>query len=252
MIDATGTPQSLLLLGGTSDIGLAIVHAYAQRRAGLRVVLAARPSPRRDAASEAVRGWGATVETVDFDAHDLESHARVVEEAAAGGDIDLAVVAFGLLGDNEKAWQDVEVAAEIATVNYTAAVTVGVALGGLVRRQGHGRIVALSSVAGERPRRSNFVYGSTKAGFDSFYTGLGEALRPCGGSVLVVRPGFVHSSMTAGLDPAPLAVSPDDVAAAVVSAVAAGREQIWVPRTMRTVMSGLRHLPRPVFRRLPI
>ncbi|MBW9216696.1 decaprenylphospho-beta-D-erythro-pentofuranosid-2-ulose 2-reductase [Mumia sp. zg.B53] len=252
MIDATGTPQSVLLLGATSDIGLAIVRAYAARRPGLRVILAGRPSSRRDDAVAAVGGWGATVETVDFDAHDLQSHERVVEAAAAGGDIDLAVVAFGLLGDNEQAWQDASAAAELATVNYTAAVTVGVALGALVRRQGHGSIVALSSVAGARPRRSNFVYGSTKAGFDSFYTGLGEALRPSGGSVLVVRPGFVRSTMTAGLDPAPLAVAPEDVAAAVVSAVTAGRDQIWVPRAMRPVMSGLRHLPRQVFRRLPI
>src|SRR5690606_18413325 len=113
-------------------------------------------------------------------------------------------------------------------------------------------IVALSSVAGERPRRSNFVYGSTKAGMDSFYTGLGEALREVGGRVLVVRPGFVRSKMTEGLEDAPLATTPEAVADAVVDAVRSGREQIWVPATMRVVMSGLRHVPRALFRRLPI
>ena len=113
-------------------------------------------------------------------------------------------------------------------------------------------IVALSSVAGERPRRSNFVYGSTKAGFDAFYTGLGEALRELGGRVLVVRPGFVKSKMTTGLDPAPLATTPEAVAEAVVHAVRDGKEQIWVPGTMRVVMSGLRHVPRAIFRRLPV
>ena len=172
--------------------------------------------------------------------------------ASVDGDIDLAVVAFGLLGDNEQAWADVETARRLATVNYVGAVTVGVALADRIRQQGHGVIVALSSVAAERPRRSNFMYGSTKAGFDAFYTGLGEALRDLGGSVLVVRPGFVKSKMTEGLDPAPLATTPEAVAAAVVDAVRDGKEQIWVPGTMRIVMSGLRHVPRSVFRRLPI
>jgi decaprenylphospho-beta-D-erythro-pentofuranosid-2-ulose 2-reductase len=146
----------------------------------------------------------------------------------------------------------VETAVDLARTNYVGPVASGVALAEQVRRQGHGVIVALSSVAGERPRRSNFVYGSTKAGFDAFYTGLGEALRPLGGRVLVVRPGFVRSKMTEGLDAAPLAVAPEDVAEAVVTGVASGAEQLWVPRPMRAVMSALRHVPRPVFRRLPV
>ena len=110
----------------------------------------------------------------------------------------------------------------------------------------------MSSVAGERVRRSNFVYGSTKAGVDGFFLGLGEALREHGVRVLVVRPGFVKSKMTDGLDDAPLAVTPDQVAEAIVDGVAGQRELIWVPGTMRAVMSGLRHVPRPLFRKLPI
>ena len=128
----------------------------------------------------------------------------------------------------------------------------GVLLAGRLRAQGHGRIVALSSVAGERVRRSNFVYGSTKAGLDGFYLGLGEALRDSGVGVLVVRPGFVRSKMTEGLDEAPLAVTPEDVADAVVTAVKGRKELIWVPAPMRMVMSGLRHVPRPIFRKLPL
>jgi decaprenylphospho-beta-D-erythro-pentofuranosid-2-ulose 2-reductase len=141
---------------------------------------------------------------------------------------------------------------ELATVNYTAAVSVGVALAERLRAQGHGSIVALSSVAGERARRSNFVYGSTKAGLDAFYTGLTEALRADGVGVTVVRPGFVHTRMTEGMRPAPLATTPQKVAARVVAAVRDRREQVWVPAPLRGVMSVLRHLPRPVFRRLPL
>jgi decaprenylphospho-beta-D-erythro-pentofuranosid-2-ulose 2-reductase len=252
VINAVGAPQSLLLLGGTSDIALAVARAYAARTPALRVVLAARPTARRDDAAAELTVAGCRVEVLDFDAQDLDGHAAVVAAAAEGGDLDVSLVAYGILGDNEQAWTDVDRAVELARVNYVAPVASGVALADQVRRQGHGVVVALSSVAGERPRRSNFVYGSTKAGFDAFYTGLGEAVRPLGGRVVVVRPGFVRSKMTEGLDPAPLSVTPEEVAEAVLSAVDSGAEQVWVPRTMRPVMSALRHLPRPVFRRLPI
>jgi decaprenylphospho-beta-D-erythro-pentofuranosid-2-ulose 2-reductase len=112
--------------------------------------------------------------------------------------------------------------------------------------------VALSSVAGERARRSNFVYGSTKAGLDAFYTGLTEALRSHGVVVTIVRPGFVHTKMTEGLPAAPMSVTPDQVAEVIVDSVAKGREQAWAPPPMRFVMSVLRHVPRPIFRRLPV
>lgn len=252
MINALGAPQSLLLLGGTSDIALAVARRYAAADSRLRVVLAARPSPRRAAAAEELRELGCAVAEVDLEARDHASHPATIDAAFAGGDIDIAVVAFGLLGDPEQAWTDPELALELAEVNYVAPVHLGVLLAGRMRAQGHGRIVALSSVAGERVRRSNFVYGSTKAGFDGFYLGLGEALREYGVGVLVVRPAFVRSKMTAGLDPAPLSVSPEDVAEAVADGVRHRRELIWVPAPMRAVMSGLRHVPRPLFRRLPI
>lgn len=252
MIDSVGRPRSVLLLGGTSDIGLALVRLWAREVAGLRVVLAARPSERRDRAAADLRALGCEVATDDFDALVESDHARVVEAASRAGDVDVAVVAYGVLGDPEAAWQDPEAASVLARTNYSAAVLTGVALGALVRRQGHGTVVALSSVAAERPRRSNFVYGSSKAGFDAFYTGLREALRPLGGRVVVVRPGFVHTAMTDGMDAAPLAVDADTVARATARALARGQEQVWVPGAMRVVMSGLRHLPRSVFRRLPL
>jgi decaprenylphospho-beta-D-erythro-pentofuranosid-2-ulose 2-reductase len=250
LIDAVGNPQSVLLLGGTSEIGLAVVEAFANDRP-MRVVLAGRPSERLDEAKVRVEELGCAVETVDFDARALDTHADVIRKAFAGGDVDVAIVAFGLLGDAEKAWTEVDAAVELATVNYTAAVAVGVGLGERMREQGHGAIVALSSVAGERPRRSNFVYGSTKAGLDAFYTGLTEALRPDGVGVTVVRPGFVHSRMTKGHAPAPFSTTPGAVATVVVDAVRNRKEQVWAPKPLRAVMSVLRHLPRPVFRLLP-
>jgi decaprenylphospho-beta-D-erythro-pentofuranosid-2-ulose 2-reductase len=251
VIDALGNPQSVLVLGGTSEIGLAVVEAFATDRP-MRVVLAARPSERLDAAKVRLEKLGCAVDLVEFDAAAPATHAAVVDRCFADGDVDVAVVAFGLLGDGERLWTDVDAAVEIATVNYTAAVAVGVALADRFKRQNHGTIVALSSVAGERARRSNFVYGSTKAGLDVFYTGLTEALRPHDVGVTVVRPGFVHSRMTEGLKAAPLATTPAAVAAVIVDAVRNRKEQVWAPAPLRVVMSVLRHLPRPVFRRLPV
>lgn len=251
MIDAVGVPQSLLLLGGTSDIALAIAEKYLTERP-LKIVLAARPSERRKLAAERLRGAGAQVSEIDFDAADTDSHPAVIDRAFADGDIDVTVVAFGLLGDPEEAWQNHAKAVELATVNYTGAVSVGVALAAKLKKQGHGRIIALSSVAGERVRRSNFVYGSTKAGFDGFYLGLGEALRPHGVKVTVVRPGQVRTKMTEGLGKAPLEQTAEQVAEIAVDAVRQGKELVWAPAQFRVVMSILRHIPRPIFRKLPI
>jgi decaprenylphospho-beta-D-erythro-pentofuranosid-2-ulose 2-reductase len=251
VIDAVGNPQSLLLLGGSSEIGIAVAAKFAEVRP-LRVVLAGRPGARLDAAADRLRVNGCTVSVLPFDARQPDTHVEVVEKAFADGDIDVTLVAFGVLGDQEAAWTDVAAARELAEVNYVGAVTVGVALAERLRRQGHGSLVALSTVAAERPRRSNFVYGSTKAGLDSFYTGLTEALRPSGVRVSVVRPGFVHTRMTEGMKAAALSQTAEQVADVVVDTIRSGREQAWAPSQLRWVMSALRHLPRAVFRRLPV
>jgi decaprenylphospho-beta-D-erythro-pentofuranosid-2-ulose 2-reductase len=251
VIDALGSVGSLLLVGGTSDIAVATAHRYLAERP-LRVVLAARDTPRRAAVAAELEGGGARVEVVDFDADDPSAPARMVAEATAGGDIDVALVAFGQLGDAGQLRTDSEAVARLAQVNYVAPVVVGTELAQAMREQGHGVIVALSSVAGERARASNFVYGSSKAGLDAFFSGLADSLVGSGVSVLVVRPGFVRSKMTAGLADAPLATTPEAVAEAIVTSVRRKRHTVWVPGAMRWVMSGLRHTPRTVFRRLPL
>ncbi|AXB45871.1 decaprenylphospho-beta-D-erythro-pentofuranosid-2-ulose 2-reductase [Amycolatopsis albispora] len=252
MIDAVGNPQSLLLLGGTSDIALAIAEKYLADGGPLRVVLAARPSERLEAAAQRLKNAGAEVSTVPFDAKDTGSHPAVIEQAFADGDIDVTVVAFGLLGDAEEVWQDHAKAVELATVNYSSAVSVGVALSEKLKQQGHGTIIAMSSVAGERVRRSNFLYGSSKAGFDGFFLGLGEALAPYGVKVTVVRSGQVRTKMTEGMKDAPLTTDAEQVATTAVDAARRGKDLVWSPAPFRFVMSALRHVPRPIFRKLPV
>lgn len=252
MINAVGIPQSLLVLGGTSDIALATAQKYAEQRP-LRIVLADRPeeSERMAAAVERLRKTGSTVSTLTFDARKPETHAEVVDKAFAEGDIDITLVAFGIQGDNEKGWTDVEAASAVAEINYVAPIRLGVLLAQKLREQGHGHLAVMSSPAGERARRSNFVYGSSKAGLDVFYTGLTYALSDSGVKVTVVRPNFVHTKLTEGMKPAPMAQTPEQVASAIVDGVRKGKEEIYAPPQMRWVMTVLRHLPRAIFRRLP-
>src|SRR3984885_12461100 len=253
VLDAVGNPQAILLLGGTSEIGLAICERYLQN-AHARILLAAMPDdPGRDAAVAQMKAAGArSVELIDFEATDTDGHPKMIDAAFAGGDVDVAIVAFGLLGDAEELWQNQRKAVQIAEINYTAAVSVGVLLGEKLRAQGFGQIIAMSTVAGERVRRSNFVYGSTKAGLDGFYLGLGEALKPFGVRVLVIRPGQVRTRLSAHVKEAPLTVDKEYVANLAVTASAKGKELVWAPGAFRYVMMVLRHIPRPIFRKLPI
>lgn len=252
MLNAVGQAQNILLLGGTSEIGLGIVAEFLSRGPA-RVTLAARKdSPRISAAVDQVKAAGASgVEVVDFDATDFDSHPATIDAAFAHGDVDVAIVAFGTLGDQEALWQDQAAAVASAQTNYTGPVSVGVLLGQRFQAQGHGTIVALSSVAGVRVRRSNFVYGASKAGLDGFYTQLGEALRDSGAKVLVVRPGQVRTKMSAGTKEAPLTVEIDDVAKATVEGVIKGRDIIFVHPAFEAVAAVFNVIPRQIFRRLP-
>lgn len=253
MKDALGNVQRILVLGGTSEIALATVRALARQRPGIQVLLAARRSDRRAAAAASLATLGIEVAEVDFDATDRGSYERAIANAFdTGGDVDVVLVAFGVLGDQERAWQDLDAALELAQVGYAAAVGCGVLVAKRLRAQGHGAIVVLSSVAGQRPRRSNFVYGSAKAGLDAFYTGLGVALAEDGVQVMVVRPGFVRTRMTAGLKVPPFALTPDQVAGLIAAGLRSGRGTVWAPAAMRWVVLALRLLPGPLFRRLRV
>ncbi|QWB23504.1 MULTISPECIES: decaprenylphospho-beta-D-erythro-pentofuranosid-2-ulose 2-reductase [Streptomyces] len=251
MKDAFGLPQSLLVLGGTSEIALATARRLVARRTRT-VWLAGRPSAALEEAAGRLRGLGADVHTIAFDALDPGSHEAVLGKVFAEGDIDMVLLAFGLLGDQARDEREPEAAVRVAQTNYTGAVSASLVCARALQAQGHGSLVVMSSVAGERARRANFIYGSSKAGLDAFAQGLGDALHGTGVHVMVVRPGFVRTRMTAGLPDAPLATTPEAVATAVELGLRRRSETVWVPGALRVVMAALRHLPRGVFRRLPI
>ncbi|GGN24530.1 decaprenylphospho-beta-D-erythro-pentofuranosid-2-ulose 2-reductase [Streptomyces fuscichromogenes] len=251
MKDAFGMPQSLLVLGGTSEIALATARRLIARRTRT-VWLAGRPSPALEQAAGQLRALGPDVHTVPFDALDPESHEAALGKVFANGDVDLVLLAFGILGDQATDEREPVNAVRVAQTNYTGAVSAGLVSARALQAQGHGSLVVLSSVAGERARRSNFIYGSSKAGLDAFTQGLGDALHGTGVHVMVVRPGFVRSKMTQGLEEAPLATTPEAVATAIEVGLRRRSEVVWVPGALRVVMSALRHAPRGLFRRLPI
>ncbi|MEU1516622.1 decaprenylphospho-beta-D-erythro-pentofuranosid-2-ulose 2-reductase [Streptomyces sp. NPDC005811] len=251
MPEAFGLPRSLLVLGGTSEIALATARRLIARRTRT-VWLAGRPSPALESAAADLRALGADVRTVAFDALEPDRHETVLGTVFAQGAVDLVLLAFGVLGDQAHDERAPSAAVRVAQTNYTGAVSAGLVSAHALQTQGHGALVVLSSVAGERARRSDFIYGSSKAGLDAFAQGLGDALQGTGVHVMVVRPGFVRTRRTAGRPEAPLATTPEEVAAAVELGLRRRSEVVWVPGALRVVMAGLRHVPRGVFRRLPV
>jgi len=250
MQNALQEPQTIVLLGGTSEIGRAIVDELVSPSARTLVLACRRPG---EAHPEHFVRDALDVVVEPFDAAATATHEAFARRLAeAHGDLDVVIVAFGVLGDQRTFDGDPQAAAEAVHVNYTGGVAASLAFAGVMRRQGHGHLVVLSSVAGERVRAANFVYGSSKAGLDAFAQGLGDSLAGSGVEVTVVRPGFVHSRMTRGMKSAPFATTPRVVGELAVAGMRAGRHTVWTPGILRYVFSILRHVPRPVFRRLPL
>jgi decaprenylphospho-beta-D-erythro-pentofuranosid-2-ulose 2-reductase len=250
MQNALQEPQTIVLLGGTSEIGRAIVDELVSPSTRTVVLACRRPD---EAHPEHFERDGVEVAVERFDAADTESHPAFVERVAERyGDLDVVVLAFGQLGSQEEFDADPAAAVEVAHVNYTGAVSASLVVSNVMRRQGHGQLAIVSSVAGERARAANYVYGSTKAGLDAFAQGLGDALHEHGVRVTVIRPGFVHSRMTRGMKSAPFATTPRVVGELAASGMRAGKHTVWTPGILRYVFMVLRHVPRPIFRRLPL
>jgi decaprenylphospho-beta-D-erythro-pentofuranosid-2-ulose 2-reductase len=241
--------KTLLLLGGTSDIGRAVALRYAE--AGWRVLLAARDAEagRRNAEDIAARtGAETTVHTLDL--LDTDAFAGFVDGLPVLPDTVVCVV--GELGDQARAQSDLAHAAMVMRTNYEGP---SLLLGLLAERflaRGSGALVGVSSVAGDRGRGSNYVYGSAKAGFTAFLSGLRNRLAPAGVRVITVKPGFVRTRMTAGMKlPPVLTAEPSEVGKAIYAAAEeGGGDVIYVRGPWRIVMTVISLLPERVFKRL--
>ncbi|APT92536.1 hypothetical protein CPHO_06135 [Corynebacterium phocae] len=244
---------AILVLGGRSDIGGQLALRLCE---GRPVVLAARGNHGLDGVAKQLRQRGASRVTIlDFDATDCERHREVFDEAERSvGPVTTAIVAFGILGEQARAETDEAHALEIAVVDYAAQVSM---LTVLASRMRSGHIVAFTSIAGWRARRANYVYGSTKAGLDAFCQGLADKLHGGPLALITARPGFVIGSMSAGMKPAPLSVTPDVVADYVVHAIAKDSSRsprsrtLWIPGKLQLLAWVMAAVPRPIWRHMP-
>ena len=252
MENAFGQPQSVVVLGGTSDIARAIVRKLCAARAEV-VVLAGRDPRRLAEAAREAEEYGATrTEVVEVDAGDPASAGPAVAAAcdAVGGPVDLVIVAVGALGDQSTFEDDPAEAARMITVNMTWPVVALTAVRTRLLAQGHGRILVLSSVAAVRVRRSMYLYAGAKAGLDRLCQGMSDSLAGTGVRLQLVRPGFVRTKMTSGQKEAPFTTGPNEVAEYVVRGLSTNAPVIWSPPVLRYLFMVVRHLPAALWRRV--
>ncbi len=243
--------RRVVVLGGTSEIALAIVGEL-QGRAPREVALLGRDPDALARAAENLTSAGCELAlTFELDARDVDRHEQVIGEAFDElGGADIVILAVGVLGERGGLPTEVSAALAVLQVNLVGAGSLFIHSAKRLRAQGSGTLVVLSSVAAERPRRANAVYGASKAGLDALAQGVGDELREDGVRVLVVRPGFVHTRMTQGLEPAPLSTTPQALARVVVEGLDHRSHTVWAPSALRWLMLVMRIIPRPLFRRL--
>ena len=251
MENAFGQPQNVVVFGGSSDIARALTKKLCTARAHT-VILAGRNQEALDVAAHEAQEYGATkTDVVLFDAEDPSNAARTVTEAfeKVGEQVDLVVIAVGLLGTQREDEDSAEASARMITVNVTWPVA---ALAEIRRRlvaQGSGRILVMSSVAAIRIRRNAYLYSGAKAGLDRLCVGLAQSLEGTGVRLQLLRPAVVRTKMTTGSDEPPFTTGPNEVAENVMRGLATN-EDIWSPPLLRYVFFLLRHLPTPLWRKI--
>lgn len=244
--------KHIAVFGATSAIATATARLWAAE--GHRLFLVARNEQALDRLRADLEVRGASAVTVRVaDLSDLDAHDALIREAAeALGGMDIALLAHGVLGDQHASEQDFETALGEITINALSPLSLLTILANTFEAQGRGTIVALSSVAGDRGRASNYVYGAAKAALSTFMQGLGQRLQPAGVDVLTVKPGFVDTPMTEAFDKNFLWASPEQVAASIVRATVRGRSVLYTPWFWRFIMAAVRAVPEPIFRRLKL
>lgn len=241
--------KTLLLVGATSDIGHAVALRYG--KAGWRILLAARDLAAMDRnRADIVARTGADVEAFALDVRHIDAFAAFVESLPT---LPTTVVcAVGSLGEQSRAEVDAVHARDVIEVNFVGPALLLALFADRFQRRGSGTLVGIGSVAGDRGRGSNYVYGSAKAGFAAFLSGLRNRLASANVRVITVKPGFVRTRMTRAMKLPPLlTAAPDEVGSAIFAAAEEGRgDVIYVRRIWRPVMALIRVIPERVFKRL--
>ncbi|NKB25133.1 MAG: SDR family oxidoreductase [Kiritimatiellae bacterium] len=238
----------VLILGATSDIAKALANEYAQH--GYDLYLATRQSDRLDPDIKDISiRYQVNVKAFEFDATAFETHASFYNELDPQPDGVICV--FGYLGDQKKGEKMFSEAHKIIDVNHTGAISILEKIAADFEHQKRGFIIGISSVAGDRGRQSNYLYGSAKAGFSAYLSGLRNRLFKSGIHVLTVKPGFVATKMTASLKLPPfLTAQPDTTAKAIYKAHIKKKDVLYVTGIWWWIMTFIRYIPEPIFKRL--
>jgi len=242
--------QSVLILGGSSDMAISLAKLYIQN--GFKIYLAGRKTEDLQLiANDLQIRNGGKVEVVPFDAVDFGSHEKFVNRFDEVPVITVAV--FGYLGDQKLAEEEWNECEKIIDTNYKGAVSILNRLANIYEKQGSGTIVGISSVAGERGRQSNYFYGSAKAAFTAYLSGLRNRLFASSVHVMTVKPGFVETKMTEGMDlPGPLTAKPDQVAKSIFKGVKRRKNTIYTLGIWRLIMYIIKTIPEFIFKRLKL
>jgi short-subunit dehydrogenase len=244
------TTKTALILGARSDIARAVARKLASL--GYAIQLGARNSASLAAEQTDLQlRYGVTVSLHDFDALNLQSHKDFVAQLPTLPDV--AICAVGLMGKQSTSETDIDAAIEVLRSNFEGPASILSVLANLFEKRGSGTLVGISSVAGDRGRATNYVYGSAKAGFTAFLSGMRNRLAKTGVHVVTVLPGFVATQMTEGMDlPAALTAQPDEVAERIVRAIERKQDTIYVRPIWRLIMLVIRNVPEPIFKKLKI
>jgi short-subunit dehydrogenase len=245
--------ENVVILGATSGIARALAHVLSRR--GCRLVLAGRSRAELEkVAGDLHIRYGADCHVEPFDALDFDGHPAFFQRCLDhfGGDLMGVVLCFGYMTEQAKAQTDLEEARRTVDVNFTSAVSLLSLAANELERRRAGYIAAVSSVAGDRGRQSNYIYGSAKAGLSAFLEGLRNRLFRAGVHVLTVKPGFTDTPMTHGLvDPgSPLVASPERVARDIDRAIRARKDEIYTPWFWGSILVIIRSIPGPLFKRM--
>jgi len=240
----------VLILGAASDIAKAV--AYALARAGYDLVLAVRkPEVFSEVGQDIQIRHEVDVKVVRFDAVDFKSHPTFYDEIS--GDISIVICAFGYLGDQSKGESVFDEVLETIETNLTGAISILNVIAGDFERRQSGTIIGISSVAGDRGRKTNYHYGVAKAGFTAYLSGLRARLHTSKVHVMTVKPGFVRTKMTRGM-PVPrfLESGPELVARQLLNALKKKKDVVYIPRKWKYIMLAVRHIPESIFKKLSI
>jgi decaprenylphospho-beta-D-erythro-pentofuranosid-2-ulose 2-reductase len=243
--------ERVVIFGATSAIAQAAARRFS--RAGIRIHLVARDAQKLEAVRADIAARGATVTTTLADLDAVDRHPVLIEEAARSMEgLDAALIAQGTLPDQSACERDFDLTQAQWRTNFVSPASLAALLANRFEADGRGTIAAISSVAGDRGRRSNYIYGTAKGALSIFLEGLRARLEPRGVNVVIVKPGFVDTPMTASFPKGALWASADTVAAGIVRAMESGSGEIYLPWFWWPIMFVIRHLPWAIFARLKI